>query len=372
MRAVLFDTLELYVAMRPRDSLLSRTFVRGLPAPTFFHRDGLKRNLDLPALLGEPLPPARVLSTPERRHAIDAACAMLASLGRETDPIALAYPDGVEWHEVGRGIAVALYAMRPERREPLDSQVGMMLFKNRLPVGYGGGWPFMGTCRIGINVFPPYRGGESALLFGQVLRVYAHRFGIRRFVVEPSQFGGTNLEGLRSGAFWFYYRLGFRPVEARAALRARAEHARMSADPDYRTPVAALRRFTDCDLELVLGIDGGSVCEPAHLSAAVTAFINARFRGDRTAAETASARTVARALDVRNLASWKAPRRRAFVALAPLFAQIPGLRRWPAADRRALVALIRAKGGDEFLFHRLLLRHARLSAALAGLALRHA
>ena len=36
-----------------------------------------------------------------------------------------------------------------------------------------------------------------------------------RFVVEPSQFGGTNKEGLLSGAFWFYYRLGFRPIDPR-------------------------------------------------------------------------------------------------------------------------------------------------------------
>jgi hypothetical protein len=297
---------------------------------------------------------------------------MLASLGRETDPIALAYPEGVEWHEVGRGTSIALYTMRPERRDPLDSQVGMMLFKNGLPVGYGGGWPFMGLCRIGVNIFPAYRGGESALLFGQVLRVYGQRFGVRRFVVEPTQFGGTNLEGLRSGAFWFYYRLGFRPVEARAAMRARAEHERMKADPDYRTPVAALRRFADTDLELVPDDDAGPVCEPAHLSAAVTTLINARYRGDRTAAEADSARKVARALDVRNLAKWTSPRRRGFLALAPLIAQIPGLDRWPAADRRAVVALIRAKGGDEFDFHARLSRHRRLTAALASLAARHA
>ena len=33
----------------------------------------------------------------------------------------------------------------PGRRGPLDSHVGMMLFKNGVPVGYGGGWPFSGT-----------------------------------------------------------------------------------------------------------------------------------------------------------------------------------------------------------------------------------
>ena len=372
VRALLFDSLETYVTLRPQASALSRTFVRGLPAPVFFHRDGLVRAIDLPALLRQRLPPARTLGVKSRRQAIDAACAMLASLGRETDAIALAYPGGVEWHDVGRGIAVALYAMRPDRRDALDSHIGMMLFKNGLPVGYGGGWPFAGTCRIGINVFEPYRGGESALLFGQVLRVYCQRFGIRRFLVETSQFGGANTEGLRSGAFWFYYRLGFRPVDARAASRARDEQARMQVDPAYRTPLRVLRHISDTDLELVIGDGNYTSCEPAHLSAAVTAWIDKRFGGDRSAAERAAGRSIPRALAIADPGAWAPAERRALAALAPLLAQIPDLARWPAADRRRLVAIIRAKGGDDFRFHRLLLRHGRLRRALSSLSMRNA
>ena len=372
VRALLFDSLETYLTLRPQASALSRTFVHGLPAPVFFHRDGLVRTIDLPALLRQRLPPARTLGVKSRRQAIDAACAMLASLGRETDAIALAYPGGVEWHDVGRGIAVALYPMRPDRRDALDSHIGMMLFKNGLPVGYGGGWPFAGTCRIGINVFEPYRGGESALLFGQVLRVYCQRFGIRRFLVETSQFGGANTEGLRSGAFWFYYRLGFRPVDARAASRARDEQARMQVDPAYRTPLRVLRHISDTDLELVIGDGNDTSCEPAHLSAAVTAWIDKRFGGDRSAAERAAGRSIPRALAIADPGAWAPAERRALAALAPLLAQIPDLARWPAADRRRLVAIIRAKGGDDFRFHRLLLRHGRLRRALSSLSMRNA
>jgi hypothetical protein len=372
VRALLFDSLKAYLTLRPRATELSRTFVRGLPAPVFYHRDGLVRDFDLQALLDHRLRPARPLSASLRVRVIDSACAMLASLGRETDAIALAYPGGVEWHDVGRGIAVALYATRPDRRDALDSHVGMMLFKNGLPVGYGGGWPFAGTCRIGVNIFEPYRGGESGLLFGQVLRVYRQRFGITRFVVEPSQFGGTNTEGLRSGAFWFYYRLGFRPVDARAAGRACDEHARMKENPGYRTPVAALRRFTDSDVELRIGHDEHLSCEPTYLSAAVTAWIDARFGGDRRAAEVAAVHRIATTLGVADLDTWPDTQRRALTVLAPLLAQVPDLPRWPATDRRRLIAIIRAKGGDEFRFHRLLLRHRLLRRALASLTAQHA
>jgi len=372
VRALAFDSLDAYLTLQPGASRLSRTFVRGLPAPPFIHRNGLVRGIDLPALIGKRLSRARTLKAGMRRRAIDAACATLASLGRETDAIALAYPEGVEWHDVGRGVAVALYAMRPDRRDALDSHIGMMLFKNGLPVGYGGGWPFAGTCRIGVNIFEPFRGGESSLLFGQVLRVYLQRFRVTRFVVEPSQFGGTNLEGLRSGAFWFYYRLGFRPVDPRAAARARDEHARMQTDSTYRTPVASLRRFTATDIELRIEHDDGTSCEPAQLSAAVTAWIVTRFGGDRSAAEAAAVRSVAAALHVSNFAAWGESERRALKVLAPLLAQIPDLARWPASDRRLLVAIVRAKGGDEFRFHRLLVRHRRLRGALATLSAQHA
>jgi hypothetical protein len=372
VRALLFDSLDAFLTLRPRGAALSRTFARGLPAPVFVHRDGLVRGINLPALLGRRLRPARNLRTDLRQRAIDAACAMLASLGRETDAIALAYPRGVEWHDVGRGISVALYAMRPDRRDVLDSHVGMMLFKNTVPVGYGGGWPFAGTCRIGVNIFPPYRGGESALLFGQVLRVYRQRFGTQRFIVEPSQFGGDNTEGLRSGAFWFYYRLGFRPVEAEAAARADVENARMRSDPSYRTSIRALRQFSDGDLELGVGGDLEAPCETAHLSRAVTAWIVEKFGGDRSAAEIAAVRAVCAALRIASLRAWPDNERRALIALAPLLAQIADLARWPTADRQRVIAIIRAKGGDEFRFHRLLLRHRPLRLALSTLSMRYA
>ncbi|MEO8305079.1 MAG: hypothetical protein ABI724_13245 [Betaproteobacteria bacterium] len=361
-----FDALQPYTVIEPGRSMLSRTFVRGLPGPTYFHRDGLTRTVDVPALLDQPLAARAPLAHDERLRVVDAGRAMLAAMGRETDAIALASPDGVAWHELGRGVAVALYTMRPERRGPLDSHIGMMLFKNGIPVGYGGGWPFLGTCRIGVNIFAPYRGGESAFLFGQVLRVYRQRFAVRRFVVEPSQFGGTNKEGLQSGAFWFYYRLGFRPIEPRSARLAAEEWTRMQADPAYRTPIPALRRCGASDIELRL--EASADCETASLSDAVTAWIAKRHTGDRSAAERAALAIATRALHVTGQDRWPESERRAFACLALLVAQIRDLDRWSAAEKRALIAVMRAKGGDEFRFHRLLGRHRRLRDALVRIA----
>ncbi len=241
----------------------------------------------------------------------------------------------------------------------------MMLFKNGVPVGYGGGWPFLGTCRIGVNVFAPFRGGESALLFGEVLRVYRQCFGVGRFVAEPSQFGGTNREGLRSGAFWFYYRLGFRPVEPEAARRASDEWSRMQADPDYRTPESRLRRFTDSDIELRLDPAPEIETEPLE---------RPRDPVDRRAIRRRSCRRAARGYRARRpgarrpgpkpLAEGRGARLRD--AVAARRADFRSRRLAARPDRRSLVLLMRAKGGDEFRFHDRLRRHRRFAPRCAS------
>ncbi len=41
LRGTLFDAMQPFIVIRPGNSLLSRTFARGLPAPTYYHRDAL-------------------------------------------------------------------------------------------------------------------------------------------------------------------------------------------------------------------------------------------------------------------------------------------------------------------------------------------
>jgi hypothetical protein len=181
----------------------------------------------------------------------------------------------VRWYDLARGTAVALYAIRPERRAVLDSHIGMMLFKNGVP-GRVRGRLARSSAIAGSASTSSRRSGAAspALLFGQVLRVYRQCFGVGRFIAEPSQFGGTNREGLRSGAFWFYYRLGFRPVDADAARRASEEWSRMGADPRYRTPEA---RFAVHGLRHRASARRDDEVETSELSHLVTAWIAPRF-----------------------------------------------------------------------------------------------
>ena len=371
IREHLFESLRACVLIRPRDGPLARTVARGLTGETSYQVTPLTRTIDPQAFVIEALPRPRSLSARDRVHLIDTARAVLTLLGRETEAITSCVPNGVEYLELGRGISLALYAMPPERRLAIDTHVGFLLFKNSMPMAYGGGWPFIGYCRVGIHILEPYRGGESALAFCQVLRVFYQRFAARRFRVEATQFGGGETEGLTSGAFWFYHHIGFRPMDEVLAKLAQVESERMAVDGDHRTTVGVLRRLAHSDLELVLpgGDSPTARCDPAELSLAVTRWIGEYFRGDRAAAEQVAVERVSGALGVTRVEGWPEAERRSFWSLCPLMAMVPDLDRWPAADRRKAIAIMRAKGmANERAYFDLLRRHRRLCEALVELA----
>jgi hypothetical protein len=370
LAAALYDSVAPFVVLAPRDAPISRTFARGAPGAVHCHREPLVREVDVAETIAEALPARRRLPARERLHLVDTARGVLAVQGRETDPITYADPAATCWHELGRGLAIALYSARPEWRPPLDSHIGYMLFKNAVPIAYGGGWPFLGTCRIGINVFPPFRGGESMLAMASVLRAYAQLFAVERFIVEPYQFGAGNREGLESGAFWFYHRIGFQPVDPRLRALAAGESERMRGAAGYRSPLATLRRFTRSDLELTVAPGTARACDPGELSRATTAWIGTRFRGERERAVAFAIERLRRVLAPDDPGRWSEAERRALAALAPVLAQIDGIEHWPARDRHRLAAMVRAKGGDEFRYFALMAGFARLRSGLDRVAAR--
>jgi hypothetical protein len=334
------------------------------PGGAPFVVDRLVRAVDVRAETARPLPRGRA-SPRVRAAAVDASRATLAMLERETDPIATTTARDTEVHALGRGVAIALHAPAAGRRGMLDAHVGFVLYRNRVPVAYGGGWPFLGGCRIGVNVLPPFRGGESAWLFTQVLRAYRQRFDVERFVVEPYQYGLHNREGLLSGAFWFYWRLGFRPVVPRVRALAAQEAAKVAADRAYRAPIAVLRRFTASDLALDL-VDRPPPPDASDLAASASRWLATRGRGDARRAEHAALEATSRALHARPHDD--RDERDAWRAWAPLLAQVPDLASWPASARAGVATILRAKARDEFAFQRRLIRHRRLADALSRLA----
>ena len=366
----LFESLELPIQWKLHGA--SRTRAK-LPSPRpFFHRDGMKRagfsfvrevTRQLPAIRRSPLVLAQAL--------IESARAALATRLRELHAFSHPNPDDVLIAEPGRGLCIALIGLLPKFRLPLEGYYAFYVLKNGVPVSYGGGWEVFGTLELGLNIFESFRQGESAFIFSQVLRVYRRTLGMRTVVVDPYQLGRDNPEALRSGAFYFYHRLGFRPRD-RAVLRlSEGELAKIAQNPSYRSPLPVLRRLAEAEMYLTLS--GGSR-EPerrlraSQVSALVTRQIAREFGRDRRAAVSEAVARVSRALGVPRWKTWPEDERRAFERLSPVAALIPDLDRWPVAERRALARIMRAKGGrSEGPYTRLLDSHARLKRSLRAL-----
>ena len=278
--------------------------------------------------------------------------------------------------DLGSGLQFAAIGMVPEQRGPLEATYGHLLLANGMPIGYGGFTTLFAQVNTGINVFPEFRGSEAAYAFEQSLRVMHTLTGNARFIVNPYQFGAGNDEALASGAYWFYYRLGFRSAQAPVRALAEQEFARLRADRRYRVPVATLRRLAACDIHLDLSDDAGEkFFDEAWLpglAAGITAAIAREGMASRAEALASMEKRLAGQLGIR-LAGLSAVERRGLARFAPILAQIDDLVGWPKADRDALAQLVRARWArQERDFIALMRTHDTLRTALARVAQRRA
>ena len=85
-----------------------------------------------------------------------------------------------------------------------------------------------------------------------MLRTYRQIFSIDYFEIEPYQYGLGNPEGIESGAFWFYYRFGFRPVDKTLNLLAKKENDKIVKNKAYKSSSRVLEKFTQSNLSLNL------------------------------------------------------------------------------------------------------------------------
>lgn len=281
-RDSLFDRLQLYVEI-DTTRVPCRSNIR-IPRPAvYYHEEGLIRKTDLNTILQEALPQEKNLSHEEKQQYIASIRLQLLSLYRETDPGTYADINDLHVYHVGRGMEIVLQGMQPERRNPIDAYIGFMAFKNGLPYAYGGAWLLGKMAKIGINVFPSFRGGESAWFFAQLKRIYYQQFNPAYFVAEPYQIGRDNPEGIETGAFWFYYRLGYRPLQKKLQQLAAEHWKKMLAQPGKKTPVKILLQLVEDE---VVYLPPGSESalkqkfDTLGLSQSITSHIRKRYNGD--------------------------------------------------------------------------------------------
>lgn len=280
----LFESLKVYISVIPKNKELSKGFGNFELHKNYYHANGLLKKFDERELINKKLPAPKKLSEAEKNTIIEKARIALFLLNRETEPVVYSNADGLLFYELEHGLSIALFSILPERRLPLESYIGFMMFKNGYPMAYGGGWLFGDRSLLGINIFEHFRGGESAFVFCQLLRSYKQSFGANYFEVEPYQFGKNNPEGIQSGAFWFYYRFGFRPVDAELKQLALNEAEKIKNEKGYRSSYETLKRFTNSNLAVNFA-DQPQPINPSIISDYITEQIKLKFKGDRAAAE---------------------------------------------------------------------------------------
>lgn len=264
---------------------------------------------------------------------IELARATLTVREREMYPISHANPADVIAYDCGRGLVVNLIGILPERRMPLEGLWGFLLLKNGIPLGYGCFSVLFETAEIAFNIFESFRGGEAAFTYKSLMRVAELHAGAKSFSAMKYQFGHDNPEAIESGAFWFYYKLGFRHRHEKTAMLAEAEAKKIAAKKKYRTPAKILRALAKENLYL----GDADEARYSNVAVAMTRMIAREHEGNRERAVIDCRRIAAMRLD-RSL-----PSTHAADEFALMLALFDDLAKWSSDEKRELLQIIDAK-----------------------------
>jgi len=370
---VVYEELGLPIRLAPGPGTPSRTRARYDRAPVVFQTRPLRRSRpELPAEILLPPLSIRFLEPTEGQKLIDLAREAMVTRARDLDAFAYADKRDVRMIDCGEGLQFACFGAVPGRRLLLEAVYGFLTLKNGVPIGYSLAGALFNSSEIAYNVFETYRGAEAAWVYGRVLATVRHLFRVDSFTVYPYQLGHENEEGLKSGAWWFYQKLGFRPRDRELLRRMRAELRKMKSNPAHRSSLDTLKRLASKNVYYFLGKPRPEVIGILPLGnagLAVSRYLAERFGSGRRRASRICAREAAKLLGLTRLDGFEKGERLAWERWSPLVLLLPGVDRWSAEDKRALVEVVRAKGGRrESDFVARFDRHRNLRRALARLA----
>ncbi len=369
----LYEEFDIPLIVLPGDDAPSHTRAKYEKSPVEYQTAPLDRARPSAAEeIRHPPKAPRLLSRAKGRRLIDLAHAAMATRHRDLDAFAYADPLDVSLIDDHAGLQFVLYGMLPHRRFLLETQYGYLVLKNGVPVSYGSVVSLFNSAEVAYTIFDTFRGGESARLYLRTLTMAAHLFGCDTFMIDPYQLGQDNQDALDSGAWWFYQKLGYRPRDAKLLRLMEQELAKMKRRPGHRSTIATLKRLASDNVYLNLDDQRNDVLgllNLANVGLKITDLLATRFGSDREAGEQTLATEAAQRLAIDDFRDWTPGEKLAWRRWGPLVALLPNLEHWPAADRKALAQLIRAKGGRQELTYLLQFNAIdRLRAAVVELA----
>ena len=341
-QAFLYNQLGVFIQWKVSSEKDSVSFLRGTHFHTYFHTAPLDKKTSLQDIIKQKLPTPAKLSLKEKQQLIHSAKMTLFYLYRETEPFTNANEDDITVFHLDKGLSIALFGSTNNKRYSLESYIGYLVLKNNIPISYGGGWIFGERSQFGINILESFRGGESSLIICELLRVYHQYYKATRFVVKPYQFGLHNPEAIKTGAFWFYYKLGFRPEDADLKALAKKEEDEKLKNPKYKSEASTLRKYTKSNIALTLSEKTYPDFDSEVLSQRITNYINSNFDSNREKAIDQCFKQLKEALNI-NIKSWKAEDIDYAKQLSILFCSYPNSKAWMINNKKDIISLIQLK-----------------------------
>jgi len=370
-----YDLLDIPLRLKPAENTPARgqdvfpiDEVSFQTAPLQRHRPDLSQDVLRPPVSIE------TLNSADGRRLVELGRRAMVTRSRDLDGFAQANSDDARWVDCGDSLAFGLLGLRPQRRLMLESSYAALTLKNGVPMGYVLISALYGSAAIAYNIFETFRGAEAGLVFGRVLAMARAVFGCDTFSIDPYQLGYGNAEGLASGAWWFYYKLGFRPRSAYVKRLVRAETRAMKIDPGHRTTAETLEELASENLYFQLGDARDDVIGEIALGdigVAVSRWLAENYGAERERGMRECARRAAEVLGVAT-EDLSPTQRLWWTRWSPIVCALE-CSSWSARDRRALTAVVLAKGGrHESDFAPLFDAHARLRKELIELGQRAA
>jgi hypothetical protein len=346
MREKSYDALDLPLTLAPLAGSPSRTHAKIKP-----RRPAYGAPERPPPMPPDALPqPLHIQNVSPRygRTLIDLARVQMVTRSRDLYAFMNADPQDVRMVSFENGIQFVSYGLSPHARALLEALYVFLILKNGLPVGYTQAATLYRSAEINFNVFDTFRGAETSRFFDYTLAMVRHLFLCDTFVINTQQLGEDNEEALRTGAFWFYYKHGFRSRDRQIREIVQAELRRRKRNPHHRSNLKTLRRLAGGDLYLDLGPPRDDLVN--RLPTAAIGIMAGRLL-ERAASppDPAGVRrcvsSASRLLGCRIDARLPGSQREVWERWSPVVLSLPGVRRWGPSSRRALAKVINAKGG---------------------------
>jgi len=369
-KAELYDSLKLYVRWTP-SFRASRTGMRLKVRKLFTHQDKLipRSAVDLDKELRTVAPTSTKLSAGQGRRILDLARETSTLRYRELFGFTHGDEKRVLKASLGRGVDLFVMGVPPGDRLPLRAYHAAMIFKNGIPIGYFEGLSLFDRMESGFNLYYTFREGETAWIYARTLKVFRQLLGITAFVLDPYQIGYKNEEGIESGAFWFYRKLGFRPTSQKIRKLTEREEAKIARRDSYRTPPGILRQLATSPLIFELDENRSGDWDRFSVRAiglSVQRRMAAKHQGSAIRIREESVKLISQMLAIKRADLEKFSS--ALSDFAVVLALVPDLRDWSKQEKEAVVRIIQAKANaDEARYLRLMQRHSKLRSAFIKL-----